>query len=239
MSEAIDQDVVELKLLSEHIEQNNSSDVEALRFRKDGRSFDLLIALDALSVEVSTLPEESPARVTAEALLTRDLDIVGAAIFQRLNELRNNIVAAVKERDSLSGGARIAKDVYIQSLQSMRFQYYESLVNHFDSRKILGLSSDSLRDRLIAILYIHAEKLAGHVEYASVSLSGLQTQLDADPDNTDISAVLTDMKFQQSLVVSNLEQLINLRERLGEDSTQYKAVLVKGSSGISVDLLTC
>ena len=73
MSEAIDQNVVELNLLTEQIEQNNSIDVEALRFRKDGRSFDLLIALDALSVEVSTLPEASPERVAAEALLTRDI----------------------------------------------------------------------------------------------------------------------------------------------------------------------
>ena len=238
MSEAIDRDVVELKLLTEQIEKNNSIDVEALRFRKDGRSFDLLIALDALSVEVSTLPEGSPERVAAEGLLTRDLDIVGEAIFQRLSELQSGIVAALEERDSLSGGARIAKDVYIQSLQSMRFQYYESLVNHFDSRKILGLSSDSLRDRLISALYIHAEKLAGQVEYASVGLSGLQTQLDADPENADISAVLTDMNFQQNLVVSNLEKLVDLRERLGENSTQYKAVLVKGSSDISVELLS-
>ncbi len=238
MSEAIDLDVVELNLLTEQIEKDNSSDVEALRFRKDGRSFELLMALDALSVEVSTLPQASPERAAAEALLTRDLEIVGEAIFQRLSELRNSIVAALEERDSLSGGAKIAKDVYIQSLQSMRFQYYESLVNHFDSRKLLGLSSDSLRDRLTAALYIHAEQLAGHVEYASVSLSGLQTQLDADPDNADILAVLTDMNFQQNLVVSNLEQLIVLRERLGEKSTQYKAVLVKGSNVISVELLS-
>ncbi|MFT6052270.1 MAG: small conductance mechanosensitive channel [Halioglobus sp.] len=238
MSEAIDQNVAELNLLTEQIELNSSIDVEALRFRKDGRSLDLLIALDALSVEVSTLPQASPERVAAEGLLTRHLDIVGEAIFGRLGVLLNRIVTAMGERDSLSGGAKIAKDVYIQSLQSMRFKYYESLVNHFDSRKILGLSSDSLRDRLSATLYVHAEKLAGQVEYASVSLSGLQAQLDADPDNSDIVAVLTDLNFQRDLVVSNLNQLINLRERLGENSDQYKAVLVKGSSGISVELLS-
>jgi small conductance mechanosensitive channel len=238
MSEAIDLNVVELNLLTEQIELNNSIDVEALLFRKDGRSLDLLIALDALSVEVSILPQASPERVAAEGLLTRYLGIVGEAIFGRLTVLRNRIVAAMGERDALSGGARIAKDVYIQSLQSMRFKYYESLVNHFDSREILGLSSNSLRDRLNAILYVNAEKLAGQVEYASVSLSGLKAQLDADPDNADIIAVLTDLNFQRDLVVSSLNRIIYFRERLGENSDQYKAVLVKGSSGISVGLLS-
>lgn len=238
MSKEIDQAVVELDLLSEQIEQNDSTNVESLRFRKDGRSFDLLQALDVLSVEVALLPEASPARLTAEGLLTRDLEIVGEAIFRRLIDLENGLVAALKERESLSGGTRIVKDVYIQSLQSMRFQYYESLVNHFDSRKTLGLSSESLRNRLVAILYIHAEKLAGQVEYASVSLTGLQMQLDADPENADIRAVLTEMTYQQNLIVSNLEKVIGLRGRLGEKSTQYKAVLVKGASGFSVDLLS-
>ncbi len=238
MSEAIDQDVVELNLLTEQIEKNNSSDVEALRFRKDGRSFELLIALDALSVEVSKLPGESPERGALEDLLTRSLETVGEAIFQRLSELQSGIVAALEERDSLSGGARIAKDVYIQSLQSMRFQYYGALVNHLDSRKILDLSSDTQRDRLVAILYLHAEKLAGQVEYANLSLSGLQKQLDAEPGNTDISSVLADMNFQQKLIVANLEKLIGLRDRLGENSNQYKAVLVKSSNGISIDLLS-
>jgi small conductance mechanosensitive channel len=238
MSEAIDLNVAELNLLTEQIELNNSIDVEALLFRKDGRSLNLLIALDALSVEVSMLPQESPERLAAEGLLTRYLDIVGEAIFGRLTVLRNRIVAAMGERDALSGGARIAKDVYIQSLQSMRFKYYESLVNHFDSRKVLGLSSDSLRDRLNAILYVNAEKLAGQVEYASVSLVGLKAQLDADPDNADIIAVLIDLNFQRGLVVSSLNRIIYLRERLGENSDQYKAVLVKGSSGISVGLLS-
>ena len=238
MSEAINQDVVALNVLSGQIALNNSADVEALRFRKDGRSFNLLIALDKLSVEVAKLPDESQERVALEDLLTRSLETVGEAIFQRLSELQSSIVAAEEERDSLSGGARIAKDVYIQSLQSMRFQYYGSLVNHLDSREILGLSSDTLRDRLVAILYIHAEKLAGQVEYASLSGSSLQKQLNAEPENTDISAVLADINFQQKLVVANLEKLIGLRDRLGENSNQYKAVLVKGSNGISIDLLS-
>jgi small conductance mechanosensitive channel len=76
------------------------------------------------------------------------------------------------------------------------------------------------------------------VEYASVSLSGLKAQLDADPDNADIIAVLIDLNFKRGLVVSSLNRIIYLRERLGENSDQYKAVLVKGSSGISVGLLS-
>jgi len=161
MAAAVDKDIADIQLLQGQLKKSDTSDIEALQYRLDGRSFALLADLEQLVAEVAALPRDSQQRKSAQALLGRDIAGIGDTVFKRLAELEALLVNSRSERDSLSGGARISMGLYIHSLESIRFDYYDALIKHFDSRKSLGLSSDDFHKKLATVLYLHSEKLAG------------------------------------------------------------------------------
>ena len=238
MAAAVDKDIAELQLLQGQLHKSDASDIEALQYRLDGRSFALLADLEQLIAEVSALPRDSEQRKSAQALLSRDIAGIGDTVFKRLEELETLLVNSRSERNSLSGGARISMGLYIYSLESIRFDYYDALIKHFDSRKSLGLSSDDLHKKLATVLYLHSEKLAGQVEFTNASRQELQSQLVTDPTNTDVDKALKGLNLQHEVYVGRLELAIQLLDRLDVDSSEYKAVLLKESSEFSVELLT-
>ncbi|MBE9538558.1 MAG: mechanosensitive ion channel [Proteobacteria bacterium] len=238
LSRVIDKDIEELGLLRTLIRQDKgSTNNEALQYRLDGRSFALLSDVDKLVARVAVLPRGSEQRKSAEQVLSKNISTIGVAVFERLAELKTLLDRSRAERDSLSGGARISMSLYIYSLESIRFDYYDALIRNFESRKTLGLSSDDLQEQLEADLYLHTEKLAGQVELADSTLQELQTQLELDPANADLDTSLKSLAFQHKVYISRLETAINLLERLDVDTTEYKAVLLKGSGEFSVDML--
>ena len=236
LAEVIDKDIEGLRRLQEEIQKDDAHDVEVLEYRLDGRSFALLTDLNALVRKVAELPKDSDRRKAAEQLLSNNIAIIGSAVFSRLEELERKLLSSRSEWESLSGGARISKGLYIQSLSSIRFNYYDALIENFESRKTLGLSSEELRNQLKAVLYLHAEKLAGQVEFASTILNELQSQLKLDPGNADLNSTLKSSTFQHKMYLSRLKLTTELLARLGVDSSGYKAVILKSSGKFSVDM---
>ena len=237
LARMIDKDIEELQLLQNQIQGGDTSESEALEYRQDRRSFALLTDVNTLVAEVAALPTDSDQRKSAESLLTTDIATISAAVFGRLEELERRLESSRAERDSLSGGARISMGLYIYSLESIRFNYYDALIENFESRKTLGLSSGELRKQLETVLYLHAEMLAGQVEFAHSTLQELQSQLDLDPTNADLDSTLKNLTFQHTVYVSRLEAAVGLLDRLGVDSAEYKAVLLTGAGKFSVDML--
>ena len=237
MAQVIDKDIEGLKRLQEQIQKSDAPDVEALEYRLDGRSFALLTDLNTLVGKVEALPKDSDQRQAGEQLLSKNIAAIGSAVFGRLEVLESRLVNSRSERESLSGGSRVSMELYIHSLESIRFNYYDALIENFESRKTLGLSSEELSDQLKAVLYLHAEKLAGQVEFASTTLQELQSQLDLDPGNADLDSTLKTLSFQHKVYISRLELATELLDRLGVDSSEYKAVILKGAGEFSVDML--
>ena len=233
----IDKDVEELQLLRSQVQQGDSSVSEALQYRLDHRSFALLADLDLLVTKVATLPEASEQRKSARQLLSKDVATVATAVFIRLDVLKALLESSRSERNSLSGRPRISAGLFIDNLESIRFSYYDALIKNFESRKTLGLPSSDLREQLKSVLYLHTEKLAGQLEFANATLKGLQNQLKLDPTNADLDSTLKDLTFQHGEYASRLESTIDLLDRLGVDSSGYKAVLLKSSGEFSIDML--
>ncbi len=237
LTQVIDRDIEELRLLQAQLRRGDGSDTEALQYRLDARSFALLADMDTLVGKVAALPAESALRKSAEQILTTDIAGIGARVFNRLDELEKLLFKSRSERESLSGGARISIGLYIHNLESVRFNYYDALIKNFESRETLGLSSQELRQQLETVLYVHGEKLAGQVELANTTLEELQNQLDLDPGNADLDSAQKNLTFQKNEYVSRLETAVDLMDRLRMDSGKYKAVLLTGSDDFSVDML--
>jgi len=236
MVKRLDAEIRQLRLLREQIESGEVAGVEALQYRQDGRSFALLATLDELVALVATMPDGDVKLEEIEQLLTMGIATIGETVFQRLAELEQHILDSRSALDSPSGGARISTDAYIYSLESIRFQYYDALINHFESRKNMGLSSTDLRKRLEEVLYIHAEKLAGQVEFSRSTRVELQGQFELDPANADLDSALKSLIARQKIYTSQLELSVELLERLGVENSEYRALLLKDAGSLSIGL---
>ncbi|MEH6584177.1 MAG: mechanosensitive ion channel family protein [Halioglobus sp.] len=233
----LDTDIAQWRLLSEQAGKAGGMDREALLYRQDDRSFRLLADADALAREVAKLPAEGAYRQEVEQKLVADLSGASDTVFLRLEELDKHIAKNTEQVDSLSAGARISTEAYLQALESVRFQYYEALVNHYESRKLLGLPFKDSKKRLQGILYLHAEALAGEIEFSTAAQEEVQGRFELDPGNADLELAITQLSMNHTEAVDWLSSVIELQDRLGVDTSDYKTVLLQNSTGVSVGLL--
>ena len=232
----LDSDIQQLKVLSEQTGNADSKDREALVFRQDDRSFRLLADADTLARAVAELPTDNPARMQIEQKLIGDLRNTAEAVFNRLEEIDQQIAKNTAELGSLGAGARISTEAYLQVLESVRFQYYEALINHYESRKILGLPFDDSKERLKSVLYIHAEALVGQIEFSSSALDEVQDRLSQDAANADLAVAAANLATRNSESIDSLSLAIGLLDRLEVDTADYKTVLLQHAGGVSVGL---
>jgi len=230
--------ILELRFISERIDDVEQTDREALVFRRDIRSFRLLSDFDILAGQVALLPEQSPYRETIKTQLTELSERVGDAIFSRISEIEKRIAEASAELESLSGGALVASRAYFQGLEDIRIKYYEALLRHIKSRQVLGLSADDLRNRVIPKITIYVEVLAGRIEYTAAAQMKVHARAKQAPADTDIKAAMLDLDSRHRMNLYRLETIIPVLDGLGLDSARYKAILLQQAGSISVKLFS-
>ncbi len=236
--EILKSDAVNLKLITEQLVNVDKANKKALIFRRDERSFDLLEDFDALVSTFKTLPENAPLRSETEATLRKLGAGLGEAVVMRIAEIRQRIIDANVGLDSLSGGFLIAQQAYIDSLGTIHVLYYQALADHLDSRKILGLPSDNIIERLTPDLYLFAEIIMGHIEASNALLEEVQSRAKLDSTNTDIDATLKDVSASHTLSLNRLESIILVLDRLELDSSHYKAIMLTQSDNLSVSFFS-
>lgn len=236
--ETLNADIADLDFLGGQISKGGNLDHSVLVYRQDERSFRLLLDFDNLVSNLAELPNDSPVKIELESQLVELGTGVGDAIFNRINEIDQRIIASKAEIKGLSGGSLIAGEAYINSLGSVRIKYYEALVNHFDSRKTLGLPFDGLLRQLSPKLYLYAETLAGRIELTAVTIDEVNRRTELDPGNADNKTVLVDLETSHKLNIRRLEAIILVLDNLELDSSDYKAVMLQQSSNLSVSFFS-
>lgn len=236
--EILKSDAVNLKLITEQLVNVDKANKKALIFRRDERSFDLLEDFDGLVSTFKTLPENAPLRSETEATLRKLGAGLGEAVLMRIADIRQRIIDANVGLDSLSGGFLIAQQAYIDSLGTIHVLYYQALADHLDSRKILGLPSDNIIERLTPDLYLFAEIIMGHIEASNALLEEVQSRAKLDSTNTDIDATLKDVSASHTLSLNRLESIILVLDRLELDSSHYKAIMLTQSDNLSVSFFS-
>jgi len=148
--------------------------------------------------------------------------------------LGKRIITRAGEVESLSGGQRIAMEAYIQSLETLRIQYYEALVNVVDGRKALGMPAGKVSQNLEQALYLRAETLVGRIQFIGSALEKMQGRLADEPQNTELDATVRAFTSQHQVYLLRLETVAAALERLGLDDAAYRAVLLQQGTGFSV-----
>jgi small conductance mechanosensitive channel len=163
---------------------------------------------------------------------------VGDAIFNRVNEINQRITQSDTKLESLSGGALIAAQAHIDSMESIRIKYYQSLVNYMESLDTLKMPTQSLHDRLDPVLYLYAEILAGRIELNSAAHNEVQSRANLEPGNTDITAILMQLNARHNVNINRLETIILVLDSLKLDSSDYKALMLQQTGSLSVSFFS-
>lgn len=234
LTERLQADIDALRKLSNSIESAPERDRDALIYRRDDRSFRLLNDIQQLVEATVDLPENDPQRQAVVDALKGNLQGAGEGILQRITDLGDRIAALQAEVDQQGGSQLVTAEAFIQSLESLRFNYYESLVEVINGRKALGLSDGNLREALLPILYLQGEAMIGRVEYTGRALGELRDRISLEPDNADVSAAVSELSRQQTQDLARLEIMIGLLNKLGEDPIAYRAVLLEQGNGLSI-----
>ncbi len=236
-----DLDVVELRMselaaLNEQIETAAERDKNTLLYRRDERSFEILVQVGALTRAVGALPEDDAVRIKVVESLRADMLGAGEVLFKRLDELDQRIEKLAAAVGSLSGGQRVAAESFVHTLESMRVKYFEASVDLLESRDALGLPVEDVRTRLVDFMTAFGESLIGRIELSAGASREISKRLKLDPGNADLQAGLTEMQLQNGLETERLALLVGLLNRLGEDTAHYRSILLKYSTGVSVGI---
>ena len=236
--DTLDKNITALQFLMEQIKIEKSADREVLVYRQDERAFRLLADYDELARQIASLPEDSKQKQDVSQQLTEFASDLGTTIFNRIDEIKQQVIKHNAELNELSGATRVAAKAYVRSMESIRIKYYEALANHILSRDALGLSSEKLRGQLAPKLYYYAETLVGRIEIISAARQDVQDRLSSDPKNTDINHALFDLNAHHGTNVLRLEAIILILDLLGLDSSEYQAVMLQQASNISVSFFS-
>ena len=235
--DTLDASLASLEALDQRIASVAEADQEALRFRRDERSFRILLQLDELVRKVAELPAEDPIRQQVEQRLQDDLATAGDSVLQLLKGVNQRIAGYRAEAQSLSGTALVATEAYINSLELLRIQYYEGLVDVIEGRTLLGMPTDDLATPLKDAIYVHAEVLAGTLDFSGAALQDIQSRMDQDPTNADLQASALSIDNKHRVNLERLHALVVLMERLWLDDSAYKSVLIQQGTGLSLQVL--
>ena len=230
----LEQGLRELQSLAGQIDAVPEMDREAVVFRRDERSFQLLQQLDKLARRTAELPADDPLRAEIEKRLREDFIGVADAVFSRIDELSQRIADFTGDLESLSGSQRIVSEAYIHSLEVMRLQSYGALVNIIEGRNALGMPTDDIAQRLQGQLYLRAETLVGRIQFTGAAGKELQGRLQADPQNTELGSAAKAFSSRHQMNIKRLTAISALLQRLDLDSSVYKSVLVKQGQSLSV-----
>lgn len=236
--DALNADIMKVRVLNESVQTAGKADHDFLHYRLDYRGFDLLDDFDKLARKLTALPDDTPDKAEMIKQLVELSNGVGEAIFGRINEIRQRIFDATNSLDALSGGTLISAEAYLQSMENIRVSYYEAMAEHIDTRKVLGLPSDSIHQRLDPMLYIYVETLAGKIEYSAAALKQVRERLSRDSGNTDLKAAFSDLEIRHRTDVVRLQSMIAVLDSLGLDSAEYKAVMLQQASDISISFFS-
>lgn len=236
MAAQLQQGITDLARLNSQIETAPEIHRDALIYRRDDRSFKLLVQLQELVDAALALPEDDPVRQEVLKPLRDDLSGAGTAVLARIAELGDRIATMRAKLGSLSGGQLVGTEAYIQNLDILRLRYYEALVAVIEGRKSLGIPAPELATGLLSHVYLHSEILVGRIEFNSGALDELATRQQQEPDNADVLSIVSDLTRAQQGNLEQLEALAGLLERLGEDADEYHGILLQ-QQGLSIESL--
>ena len=124
-AEQFDRDLASLRGLTERIDTAPEQDRDALVFRRDERSLQLLVQLDQLARDTVQLPDGDPVRAEIQGRIERGLQEAGTSVLQRITELGARIASLQGERDA-AGGVQLVLTTAVEGMEPERLERHSN-----------------------------------------------------------------------------------------------------------------
>jgi small conductance mechanosensitive channel len=232
----IEDSINRLRPLVKETGKTTAADGEALVFRLDQRIIRLIRDVAKLTRYTASLSEDDPDRLLLEERLREDLSKTDQMLFHRIEELDERIRVNDERSQAAGESEKYALQAYVHGLEGLRLGFYASLVDLIESREMLGLSAETLRQQVDVLLYQDAETISARIELFRTTLREMSKRLTGDATNTGMQAVVNEIKMAHAIEVGRLESLVKLMTRLDIDTVLYRSVLLRESSGVSLRL---
>jgi small conductance mechanosensitive channel len=226
--------IVEVRTLDAQLDNVQETDREALLYRRDERGLHLVQDLGRVAREVVSLQEGDPLRLEFTGWLQQEEPVITGMVFRWIAELSQRIAKFSTELESARGSSNIALQTYIYSLENLRLQAYEAIVDILESRDALGLPDSTILPGLQEQLYFYAETLAGRLEYFGAATTGVKERLVNDPQNAELAAAEKSFANEHAQKLQKLDVVSGFLGRLGRDNTAYTELLLQQGQEISV-----
>ena len=104
--DTLDKNITALQFLMGQIETEKSADREVLVYRQDERAFRLLADYDELARQIASLPEDSQQKKDVSQQLTEFASNLDTAIFNRIDEIKQQVIKHNAELNKLKARAQ-------------------------------------------------------------------------------------------------------------------------------------
>ena len=233
----IEGSIVRLQELANQTQQSSPLDAEALEFRLDQRIIRLMNDVTRLVRHAVALPSDNPDRNALEERLAEDLADTDQLLFQRMEALQARYALNREKSQTAGEPDKFALQAYVHGLENLRMGYIAALVNLIESRDLLGLPNEDIRQKVEPMLYREAEKTSARIELFRVTLGEMKAKLAKDTTNTAMLSVTNQMQLERAVEIGRLEALLKYMTQLDIDTVLYRSVLLRESSGVSLRLL--
>jgi small conductance mechanosensitive channel len=223
--------------LDELTAQGYSLDPRATTFRRDQLSLTAARQFLNLLDKLEGLPADNPARLKMAQELEGLLIESDHRSLDRLKELRQQIKDEQTILADLSGTDKLERQAYINTLQELYVAKLKAASEILTRREAISIESARMRADVTALLTVGAERLAAQLELSDALSSELAREQSADPNNAELSVIMSTNRLQKDERLGQLKTLIDQMQSLNIDSTPYRATLIKHQSAVSKELL--
>ncbi len=220
---------------------------DAIRFRIDERLLTLIDELDAKALAIADVdldPEQSAAVQSLLDAMDQVLDLT----FVRMEQINARIADAREEINEFDPGLRSnVAESFIQEQQLLRLRYMQSLVQHLQVLETLterpafagvfGTAAEELRERLETGADLLAERIAGQIRLDASTLIELRSRLAEAPLDQDLNLAVEAVQRKQTRSLNSLQAIVDLMDRMGMDTAEFRALIVRQRGVIGVELL--
>jgi small conductance mechanosensitive channel len=178
-------------------------------------------------------PEE--ASQLAEEILEREVDW----LFRAVDAAESALVEGVNQLDTVTGAERIDLEETVRFRNSIVTELLRRLVENLEQQESLGMSTESLGQRVDRRLQERAEIAEGHILVTQRQIADLRERDKDAPDaqKADIQTRLASLAEGLDRAQETLEATIDLMKSRGLETEELQQVLVESEGTVSADIL--
>jgi len=211
--------------------------LDALLFRQDEASLDVLRRFNVIARRILALPEGASERGELAARLALRNEQLDTGFQLRFGNLEDRIAQKNLELDALSGADRAFLAGQLEGLNEQRLRYLEAMTDVVRVREQLQFPSGALERLANDSLLRYADERTGALQLYKAQRSALQTQLKLSPGDEDASAALKRTERLLSATVARLRRAVAQMERVGLDATTLKRLLFEEQTTVTLDVV--